>query len=71
LLRFAGQDHQLAKRRFCLKTPAAKTVPSTGNKRGNTNASSEVLAMVPFVIGNAESGIGGPLASIGLSFPVI
>ena len=49
----------------------AKPVPSTGNKRDNTNASREVLAMVPFVIGNAESGIGGPLASIGLSFPVI
>jgi hypothetical protein len=53
------------------KTPEAKTVASTSNKRDNTNASSEVLAMVPFVIGNAESGIRGPLASIGLSFPVV
>lgn len=53
------------------KTLEAKTVPSTGNKRDNTNASSEVLAIVPFVIGDAESGNRGPLASIGLNFPVI
>ena len=50
---------------------ALPTVPSTGNKRDNTNASSEVLVMVPFVTGDAESGIRGPLASIGLNFSVI